>query len=484
VNWRVYGTNGWETAPAGLVIENYPRRGPDDHPANAIVKSIVYPRFAYEVTDTSVHYFRLRGNPVGEDRRPALQPRRNPGSADLLRINHYYAKSEEEFRRKSACPRADTGTIPDRLSASAAAAGWSPPAPEVEDDSIIQFAPQLKTALAARFALGGAVPELTPVRTSRIRRVIGLSDSLFGRLALAAQRRREEGVIALYHRIAPEPNLIYPPLHPDEFDKHCSLLKQWFTVLPLSELLELHGRGRSLAGLCSITFDDGYRDFLEHALPALDAHGLSATQFVITDCVASGQPPWDLRLLRITLCAPDGGDCAALLPRLNAMPPADRDRWLRQRESELPPTGPLHQLPQMLRASDLADISAGSADLGSHTVSHRMLADVDLDTARAELTDSLAWLQDKGRDISVVAYPKGSVTHPVMDLAQEAGYQAGLAVSNRGIDPRSERFRLPRVDITDRPVRMLRMELAGTTERLRRLRSPRGPRVSSRASAG
>jgi hypothetical protein len=150
VNWRIYGTNGWEQAPDGLVIENYPRRGPDDHPANAIVKSIVYPRDALGVTDTSVHYFRLRGNPVGEDGRPALWPRREPPTADLLRINHYYAKSEEEFRRKSARPRADTGTVPDRLSASAAAVGRSPPAPAVDDDSILQFLPQVRAALAAR----------------------------------------------------------------------------------------------------------------------------------------------------------------------------------------------------------------------------------------------------------------------------------------------------------------------------------------------
>ena len=45
VNWRMYGTNGWEQQPAdGLVIENYPMRGPDDYPGNRLAKSIVYPR--------------------------------------------------------------------------------------------------------------------------------------------------------------------------------------------------------------------------------------------------------------------------------------------------------------------------------------------------------------------------------------------------------------------------------------------------------
>ncbi len=72
VNWRVYGTNGWEHPPDGLVIDNYPLRAPDDHPANRLVKSIVYPRNTLGATTQPAHYFRLRGNPVGEDMRPAF----------------------------------------------------------------------------------------------------------------------------------------------------------------------------------------------------------------------------------------------------------------------------------------------------------------------------------------------------------------------------------------------------------------------------
>ena len=80
------------------------------------------------------------------------------------------------------------------------------------------------------------------------------------------RRRRDQGIITLYHRVSPQPNLVYEPLHPDEFDRHCCLLKRHFTVIPLSEMLDLHHHGRSLAGLCSITFDDGYLDFRDQAL--------------------------------------------------------------------------------------------------------------------------------------------------------------------------------------------------------------------------
>jgi len=139
VSWRIYGPNGFEQPPPGLVIENYRWRGPDDHPGNRFVKSIIYPPSAQAFV--SAHWFRLRGTAVAEDRRPRPSPI-GDGTADLLRINHYYAKSEEQFRRKSALPDADTGTIPPKEFLYAPAA--------VRDEAILQFGSELRALLASR----------------------------------------------------------------------------------------------------------------------------------------------------------------------------------------------------------------------------------------------------------------------------------------------------------------------------------------------
>lgn len=142
VQWRMYGTNGWENPPEGLVTENYRWRGPDDHPGNRFVKSIVYPRSALGVMTS--HYFQLRGTPVGEDRRPRTSPIVD-GTADLLRINHYYAKSEEEFRHKLERPDADTGSTGDRR-------GFSSPPAAIRDETILQFDSALRDLLSSRTA--------------------------------------------------------------------------------------------------------------------------------------------------------------------------------------------------------------------------------------------------------------------------------------------------------------------------------------------
>jgi Glycosyltransferase family 92 len=141
VNRRFFGTNGHRRPPGGLVTESYPMRSRDDDPSNVLVKSIVCPRMTLGAH--SAHTFRLRGIPVGEDGLPTPRAAREPATADLLRINHYYAKSEEEFRRKSVTPRADVGAVTDRMGI---------PPDEVRDEAILQFGDRLRSVLAARRA--------------------------------------------------------------------------------------------------------------------------------------------------------------------------------------------------------------------------------------------------------------------------------------------------------------------------------------------
>jgi peptidoglycan/xylan/chitin deacetylase (PgdA/CDA1 family) len=323
---------------------------------------------------------------------------------------------------------------------------------------------------------------VTPRNNSRVRQLLGFLDPTVGRLSLTLRRRRDEGVIVLYHRVSREPNLVYEPLHPDEFERHCELLTRWFSVIPLAEMLERQRRGMSLAGLCSITFDDGYLDFRDHALPILQSHELGATLFVITRCVDTGEAPWDLRLRRILLQSPETGPPEGLFKRLNAMPVAERGRWLDEHEAELGSAGELYDLPRMLTASDLAAMPA-SIEIGSHTASHRVLGGIEPDLTGAELSESLARLRELDHQVSLVAYPRGSTDAAVEEAAQEAGYAAALAVGNRAVDWRSDPFALPRFDVTDRPAEMLRVEIGGVVEPLRRLRKRVRARLSSRPSA-
>ena len=140
VNWRIYGTNGFERPPDGLVIENYLQRAPDEYTGNRWMKSIVNPRSALQAE--SAHHFRLFGEPVAEDHRPVEGIVVREPTVDLLRINHYYAKSDEEFRRKAERPMALTGEVDSTRN--------PPPADTVRDETILQFATGLRSLLESR----------------------------------------------------------------------------------------------------------------------------------------------------------------------------------------------------------------------------------------------------------------------------------------------------------------------------------------------
>ncbi len=195
VNRRFFGTNGHRRPADGLVTESYPMRARDSDPSNALVKSIVYPRMT--LCAQSAHYFRLRGNPVDEDGAPAPLMTREPATADLLRINHYYAKSEEEFRHKSGLPRADSGTVTDRMGI---------PPDEVRDEAIPQFARQLRAALASRGA-AGASPSGAPRRATmwtRLAPMLGRRRSWIAALVIGSvlSGLAEAGILAVLAQVA------------------------------------------------------------------------------------------------------------------------------------------------------------------------------------------------------------------------------------------------------------------------------------------
>lgn len=136
-NWRVYGVG----SPDGLVVETHLLRAPDGDPVNLHVKSIVYPRKTSTFVENP-HHFRHWGRAVGEDRRQIDSSLRDPPTVNLLRINHYFARSQADLDRKLGRPRADTGEM--RTGARI------PVADEVHDETMLRFAPALRDAMAAR----------------------------------------------------------------------------------------------------------------------------------------------------------------------------------------------------------------------------------------------------------------------------------------------------------------------------------------------
>jgi peptidoglycan/xylan/chitin deacetylase (PgdA/CDA1 family) len=153
-----------------------------------------------------------------------------------------------------------------------------------------------------------------------------------------------------------------------------------------------------------VTFDDGTADFWDHARPALERHGFTATLFIVSGYVG-GESSWDAAL---------GEPARPLLT------------W------------------DQIRA--LAD--AGH-EIGSHTHRHRPLVDLSDEEAAEELTLSRSTLSEKlGREPKLFAYPRGFYEERHKQLVRAAGYAGACAVIlNWGQLRRSDRYELKRMTI-------------------------------------
>jgi peptidoglycan/xylan/chitin deacetylase (PgdA/CDA1 family) len=293
-------------------------------------------------------------------------------------------------------------------------------------------------------------------------------------LTLALRRHWNRAFIAVYHRVSPETDPIYPPVPPDLFEEHLDHFQRLFCLVPLSELVERHRAGKRLNGLCALTFDDGYRDFLDHAYPVLRRRGIPVTHFLIWDSLASQQPTWNWRLNRITFLR-DGNGCDMILThRLGRLPAGQREAYLLAEEGRLAALPPA---PALLQAQDLAQFDPGLVEWGSHSLTHSNLPWCDPRTARRELSESRGRLAElTGRPVRFFSYPNGACSEEVVRLAGETGYEAALAVGQRPVALHHPLHALPRFDLGAGATAKILWELSGALPSLRRLRAYlRGP---------
>ena len=124
--------------------------------------------------------------------------------------------------------------------------------------------------------------------------------SVFKRLAFALlgspsvlKRRLDaikgcDGAITILnlHRVAPNDGSGFRPLDPRIFDDLLSFVNERFSLLTFAAL-----DGPSSKPKMVLSFDDGYKDFIEVAVPIMAKHSVRSNQNVIPGCIETGLPP-------------------------------------------------------------------------------------------------------------------------------------------------------------------------------------------------
>jgi len=295
---------------------------------------------------------------------------------------------------------------------------------------------------------------------------------------LLGSRRGRGFVILIYHRVLEAPDPLRPgEITASEFAVQMSALAQCFNVLPLPEAIERQAAGTLPPMAAAITFDDGYRDNLERALPVLQQHDLPATVFITTGTL--DRCMWnDVAIELLRQAPPQGFDSGALdlgtlptgniterraslfrvLAQLKSLPWTQRDDALEallQTHDVEPPEG------LMLDAEGVRELHRAGVEIGAHTVHHPILSRIPLLEAEAEVAGSRTALEDiTGSTVTLFAYPNGrpgvDYTGEHADLVRRLGFRAAVSTERGANRPGHDRFELRRFTPWDRtPLRFV-----------------------------
>lgn len=311
-------------------------------------------------------------------------------------------------------------------------------------------------------------------------------------LSPAGERARLS--VLIFHRVLPDPDALFPEeVDAATFDVLCSWVKSMFEVLPLDEAVRLRARGALPARAAAITFDDGYRDNHDVALPILARHRLPATFFIATGYLGGGRMFNDTviesvrhSVLEEVDLRPLGLDGLAANPRIELRTPKQRraliDDLLRAIKYR-----PVDErvslgvaladclrcsLPNdlMMSASQVASLYRAGMQIGAHTVSHPILAGLDDDQARDEIVRGKRYLEDLlGVSVGLFAYPNGKPGSDFSDrsvaLVRETGFDAAFTTAWGAARGKDDAMRLPRFTPWDRSRARFALRMAGNLAR-------------------
>jgi peptidoglycan/xylan/chitin deacetylase (PgdA/CDA1 family) len=277
----------------------------------------------------------------------------------------------------------------------------------------------------------------------------------------------------MFHRVHSQPDPLFPrEMDAAGFRTRLAWLRDLFALMPLDEAVAALARGALPARAAAITFDDGYADNVEVALPILREMHVPATFFIATGFLEGGAM-WNDRLIEAIRAAPGPildvealglglhpiasapsrrAAIDAILPRLKHLPPDEREAQVNR---VVAGCGGREPPSPMMRAEGVRRLAAAGMGIGAHTVTHPILAVVDDATARQEIRASRETLEAIVRQpVRLFAYPNGKpgtdYRRRDVDLVRSLGFDAAFSTAWGAARREDERFELPRFTPWDR----------------------------------
>ena len=269
----------------------------------------------------------------------------------------------------------------------------------------------------------------------------------------------------------------------NNFNSLIKFLKKHYHILSAEEYLNsVQNRTKFPRNSMMLTFDDGYKEVLEYALPLLKKYKLPAILFVPTRVIdEEGYFWWDVLYL---LCSysqniqfnkehpiePSISNHLKRLEQISSKSSQHRDRAIYEFIETLHKSPEelrskivqyildtyrnlecnQNAIPTVLKWKDIKVLQAAGIEIGSHTMTHRFLSTV----AEQQVMDDLVGSKKKlekilHNKIRCFAYPGGRYNDKIVEMVEAAGYTCAFT-TNPGVNSIDENpYQLKRINIWD-----------------------------------
>lgn len=288
--------------------------------------------------------------------------------------------------------------------------------------------------------------------------------TLAGALGMSPMRNKLS--ILIYHRVLAKPDPLFPgEIDAERFERHLRMLKRCFNMIALSDAVDGLRHGRLPSRAACLTFDDGYADNAEVALPILQRHGVGATFFVASGFLNGGRM-WNDSVIELIRHAPQQVDLstlglgrfvldsiAARRQAIGTLLGALKYLPIKQRQQQVDAIGALIGAapPDNLMMTDaqVRQLHRAGMTIGGHTVNHPIIARMEAAAAYTEITEGKAHLEQIiGAPLRLFAYPNGKPGQDYhaehVEMVKSAGFDAAVSTAWGAAARGSDLFQLPR----------------------------------------